>query len=304
LKTKIDNIQANLGGEPCHIDLERSPPALECFELATEDEVIKTIINSPCKTSPQDPIPTWLLKENLSMLAPSITGIINMSLTTTTFPDRMKTAIVRPLLKKSTLDPEQFSNYRPVSNLSFLSKVLERIVSARITKHMATHDLHEPTQSAYRQYHGTETTLVRVMNDILCALDNKQGAYLVLLDLSAAFDTIHHDTLKCRLESDIGLQGTVLQWVVSYLADRSQQVSVSGATSDPVSLSYGVPQGSVLGPKLFTVYSAPIATICRQNDLQVQMYADDSQLYLFFDWATPGMQGNIKMQVEKGITCI
>ena len=101
-------------------------------------------------------------------------------------------------------------NYRPVSNLSFLSKVLERVVAARLTNYMTINQLHEPMQSAYRACHSTETALVRVQNDILRTLGG--AAILVLLDLSAAFDTIDHSILLSRMESVLGVKGSALQW--------------------------------------------------------------------------------------------
>ena len=124
-----------------------------------------------------------------------VTILVNLSLQSANVPDSMKQALVTPLLKKDDLDPEVLKNYRPVSNLSFLSKVLERVVAARLTNYMTINQLHEPMQSAYRACHSTETALVRVQNDILRTLDQGGAAILVLLDLSAAFDTIDHSIL-------------------------------------------------------------------------------------------------------------
>ena len=115
-----------------------------------------------------------------------VTILVNLSLQSANVPDSMKQALVTPLLKKDDLDPEVFKNYRPVSNLSFLSKVLERVVAARLTNYMTINQLHEPMQSAYRACHSTETALVWVQNDILRTLDQGRAAILVLLDLSAA----------------------------------------------------------------------------------------------------------------------
>ena len=128
-----------------------------------------------------------------------VTILVNLSLQSANVPDSMKQALVTPLLKKDDLDPEVLKNYRPVSNLSFLSKVLERVVAARLTNYMTINQLHEPMQSAYRACHSTETALVRLQNVILRILDQGGAAILVLLDLSAAFDTIDHSILLSRM---------------------------------------------------------------------------------------------------------
>ena len=136
--------------------------AMESFQTASEEEVAKVIRSAPSKSCPADPIPTWLLKRHLPILVPTITKIVNMSLDQGDFPASMKKAQVVPLLKKPSLDIEQLKNDRPVSNLTFLSKIIEKIVAVRINNHLSTHQLHEPFQSAYRECHGTETALLCV----------------------------------------------------------------------------------------------------------------------------------------------
>ena len=151
-----------------------------------------------------------------------VTILVNLSLQRANVPDSMKQALVTPLLKKDDLDPEVLKNYRPVSNLSFLSKVLERVVAAKLTNYMTINQLHEPMQSAYRACHSTETALVLVQSDILRTLDQGGAAFLVLLDLSAAFDTIDHSILLSRMESVLGVKGSALQWFKSCLLGRKQ----------------------------------------------------------------------------------
>ena len=153
----------------------------------TEREVRKIIAKSPTKSCSLDPAPTWMVKDSVDELIPMVTILVNLSLQSANVPDSMKQALVTPLLKNDDLDLEVLKNYRPVSNLSFLSKVLERVVAARLTNYMTINQLHEPMQSAYRACHSTETALVRVQNDILRTLDQGGAAILVLLDLSAAF---------------------------------------------------------------------------------------------------------------------
>ena len=191
--------------------------SLNVFSAVTESEVRKIIAKSPTKSCSLDPTPTWMVKDSVDELIPLVTILVNLSLQSANVPDSMKQALVTPLLKKDDLDPEVLKNYRPVSNLSFLSKVLERVVAARLTNYMTINQLHEPMQSAYRACHSTETALVRVQNDILRTLDQGGAAILVLLDLSGAFDTIDHSILLSRMESVLGVKGSALQWFKSYL---------------------------------------------------------------------------------------
>ena len=169
------------------------------------------------KSCDLDPIPTWLLKRNLDTLVKSITSIVNLSLKSCCVPNNLKHAIVSPLLKKQSLDKNVFKNYRPVSNLSFLSKILERLVAKRLNSYLSTHGLREMFQSAYVAHHSTETALLRVKNDLCRAVDQHGAALLVLLDLSAAFDTIDHTILFGRMEKRFGITNQALEWLSSYL---------------------------------------------------------------------------------------
>ena len=134
-------------------------------------------------------------------------------------------------------------------------------------------------QSAYRKHHSTETALLRVMNDIINIVDRDNPALLVLLDLSAAFDTVDHSILLERLSSRFGITGCALEWFTSYLTGRLQSVTIDDVVGAPSPVSFGVPQGSVLGPLLFTLYTAPIADIARRHGVSAHFYADDTQLY-------------------------
>ena len=145
---------------------------------------------------------------------------------------------------------------------------------------MSSNELYSKYQSAYRKHHSTETALLKVQNDILCAIDRHDEVILSLLDLSAAFDTIDHDILLKRLELRFGVTGIALEWFKSYLKGRTQSVSINGTSSEPRELLYGVPQGSVLGPILFTLYCAPIEDILKKHSIDFMMYADDTQVYI------------------------
>ena len=138
-------------------------------------------------------------------------------------------SVVKPLIKKPNLDPEVLGNYRPVSNLPYLSRILERAVADQLQAHLDTNGLHVKFQSAYRRGHSTETALLRILNDVLVMIDGGNNAVLVLLDLSAAFDTLDHTLLLQRLHAEVGLDGSALDWFSSYLSCRSQQVLVGHA---------------------------------------------------------------------------
>ena len=183
---------------------------------------------------------------------------MNDSLQEGTVPPTFKKAVVLPLLKKPDLDVEKLQNYRPVSNLIYISKLLEKVVANQIMDYMSANDLHEVLQSAYRSGHSTETALLKIKNDIDLALDRGDGVFLVLLDLSAAFDTIDHTILIDRLETWRGITGTVLKWLKTYLSCRTQSVRVGESSSVDVHLKTGVPQGSVLGPLLYLIYMLPL----------------------------------------------
>ena len=201
------------------------------------------------------------------------------------------------ILKKALLDSELLKNFRPVSNLSYISKVIERVVAKRITDYFEDNNLLEKMQSAYKKLHSTETALIKVHNDILCAIDKKYSVALVLLDLSAAFDTVDHNILLSRLSSRFGICDNALAWLSSYLSDRKQKVNIQGTMSSSRQLTCGVPQGSVLGPLLFTAYTSPLGDIVRKHGVQFHLYADDTQLYFAFEPTTDGsMAAKEKME--------
>ena len=208
-----------------------------------------------------DPIPTQLLKRHVQEVAPYITAVNNLSTSIGEVFPNLKEAQLKPLLKKIDLEPV-FTNYCPVSNLSYLSKLIERTVCNQIITYTESADKLEKLQSAYHTNCSTETALLKVKTDLLSAIDNKEVTCLILLDLSAAFNTVNHTILLNRLEYCFGVGGTALSWIGSYLTGRTQKVVIDGCEPEAAELTQGVPQGSVLGPVLFTLYTLPLGDIC------------------------------------------
>ena len=168
-------------------------------------------------------------------------------------------------------------NYRPVSNLHSLLKILEKVVLQQLSEHLNATDTLEPFQSAYRADHSTETLLLRVTNELLMACDQGFVSIMSLLDLSAAFETLDHHILLKRIRLSFGISGVVLQWLESYLTERNQIVLAGGRASLPTVLKYGVPQSSVLGPVLFTMYITPLGHVIRHHNTLYHLFADDTQ---------------------------
>ena len=173
-------------------------------------------------------------------------NIVNMSLISRIFPSSMKAALIHPLLKKLSLNPDMLKNFRPVSNLSFLSKIIERIAADLLFKHMSDNNLHDLMQSAYKAVHSMEMALLHVQNDILTALDNKSGVYLTLINLSVAFGTVDHSILLEFMKDTLDIEDTAWDWFASYIAGHRQKVSIENTGSELAELLYGVPQGSVM----------------------------------------------------------
>ena len=218
----------------------------------SENFIRDIVEKSKSKFCVLDPVPTNVLKQSIDVLAAPLTALINASLTSGVFPASLKKGVIHPSIKKPSLDREQLLNYRPITNITFLSKTLECVAAKQTLNYLTSDGLLSKFQSAYRCFHSTETALIRVFNDILVALDRHQEVVLVLLDLSAAFDNIDHSALLSRLQCCYGINGTMLKWFQSYLDNRTQQVIIKDSLSSEKQLLSGVPQGSVLGPLLFS----------------------------------------------------
>ncbi len=247
----------------------------------TEAEVSKLLLSSHPTTCPLDPIPSHLLQAISPALLPALTHIINTSLLTGIFPTAFKQARVTPLLKKPTLNTSLLENYRPVSLLPFIAKTLERVVFNQVSLFLSQNNKLDAKQSGFRSGHSTETALLSVTEALRIAKANSKSSVLILLDLSAAFDTVNHQILLSTLSS-LDITGIPLRWFESYLTGRSFRVAWGGEVSKAHKLVTGVPQGSVLGPLLFSTYTTSLAPIIEARGFSYHFYADDAQLYLSF----------------------
>ena len=281
-KTKIAGLRAHLNPslQPTQEDVIASDSCLHYLAETSVAEVSKLVAKLPNKSSPLDYLHTSVIKSCSKVISPLIVRLANLTFAEGYFPDQFKMAQVTPLIKKQGLDASDPSNYRPISNLNTISKVIERLCLARLLPHVAATGRFNPLQSAYRKFHSTETALLKIMDDLYRIVDDRKSAVLVGLDLSAAFDTIEHDILIDRLKTVFGIKDTALRWIETYLKERWQFVVAGGERSVKTLCKFGVPQGSVLGPFLFSVYVSPIAEVITSHGVQFHQYADDTQLYV------------------------
>ncbi|KAG7296539.1 hypothetical protein JYU34_020328 [Plutella xylostella] len=255
------------------------------FKLSevSEDVVAKAILGMKSNAKGMDEISLDMIMLTLPQTLTVITKIINKSIQTKVFPEDWKTAKVKPIPKNS--NPQSFKELRPISLLPILSKLLEKVVYDQLMKFLEDNDVLPSLQSGFRKNRGTSTALIDVVDNILAAQEEGKATALVLLDFSRAFDAINLPLLLSKLEY-YGIDTESINWFSSYLENRAQHVVIdntdgSFTMSEREALNRGVPQGSILGPLLFIIYSADLThTIA---DCKYHIYADDTQVYISFD---------------------
>ena len=262
---------------PLHISTDVSPELFVLHQV-TENQVERVIRSLPSNKAPgMDKISSRILKDSLPSTLTTITHIVNNSFVTNTFARAWKTAEVTPILKCG--NPDVPNNYRPISLLPIVSKVTERLVHGQLMEHLIRNNKLAAHQSGNRKLHSTETALLYVTDQFLQAMDSKKVSIMVLLDMSKAFDSIRHDILLSKLQNLDFSQGA-LDWFQSYLSNRQQCVRIGDAVSKVLPLEFGVPQGSILGPVLFTIYVNDLLSVPKR--CLSASYVDDCKLYLSF----------------------
>ena len=257
---------------PCTYEetLDLLPVSIEeCQDLLSS-------LNTRKATGP-DNIPPRLLKESAHLLAPSLTNIINSSFTTGHYPAGWKHALVKPLHKSG--DRCDLFNYRPISLLPTCSKIIEQTAQKQLASHLERNHLLHPLQSGFRSNHSTASTLLRTVDEWYRFLDSGMMIGVLFLDVAKAFDTVDHNILLSKLPTSLRLSSSTINWLTSYVSGRTHSTTVSGATSTPLSIKSGVPQGSILGPNLFSIHINDLPSICPNNTTTV-LFADDATIYV------------------------
>jgi hypothetical protein len=277
-KEKIEKIRESIVKRP-NVNLDHNYQVsqnLQEFQPVTGSHVVQILRSMRLKHNSLDLLPSWLLKKTSSVLLPVIVCLVNCILVQG-MPAKYKHSIITPLLKGKSLDQNELKNYRPVANFPTIVKIIENVIADQMMSHLTRNVLLDQHQYAYKPHHSCETAVLSTLNDIYMAADRKEISIAVLLDMSAAFDTVDHGLLLKKLEV-MGITDKALEWMMVYLNDRIFSTIACGVKSKPLPLQMGVPQGSVLGPLLFTVYIRDLGEIIQRTDVKYSIYADDVQL--------------------------
>ncbi len=240
----------------------------------SEQEILDIINLLANKSSGPASIPLRLLKIAADLVVIPLCHIINISFSTGVFPDILKVAKVIPLHKGGST--QEVNNFRPISLLSIFDKILEKLMHKRLYTFLEEHDILFKNQFGFRKRSSTGHSLIEISEEIKESIDNGKYGCGIFIDLKKAFDTVNHNILLMKLEH-YGLRGPLLKWFETYLTGRKQFVYYNGVSSDIVSISCGVPQGSVLGPLLFLLYINDLPNI--SSKLSFFLFADDTNIY-------------------------
>ena len=244
------------------------------LEPVTNQEIHKLVMSLKNGAPGYDGIKSDTLKLSVQHICEPLAHVCNMSLMQGTFPQELKLANVLPLYKSG--DPQLFNNYRPVSLLPTLSKVLEKVMYTRLMSFLEINDILIGNQFGFRRSHSSYMALMVMINEISQALDSGEHVVGIFLDFSKAFDTVNHSILLKKLYH-YGIRGNALEWFESYLSGRQQYVTYNGLSSSTKYIKCGVPQGSILGPLLFLVYINDLQRVCKSS-IPI-LFAGDTNLF-------------------------
>ena len=257
--------------------IKQHNPSSVYLESITKNELLSLMDNINLRKSPgSDNIGPKLIKDAKNLLIDPLVYIYNLSFETGIVPSQLKLAKVIPIYKKgSKASP---SNYRPISMLSIFEKLIERLMYNRLIKFLTKFKILNKNQFGFRKSHSTTLALIEVIDEIYENLDNNNHVMGIFLDLQKAFDSVSHSILLDKVYA-YGIRGPAHKWLKNYLNNRTQYVTINGYSSTISTITYGVPQGSILGPLLFLLYINDISNVI--PELKVKLFADDTNIFLF-----------------------
>ena len=272
--SKVLKIKDSLTHYLKYVVTDKDQPKLDMFRGLNEEEVLSIIMSMLVKHCDLDLTPATVMRKLILHILQEITILVNQSLVHGKFAEVWKTSVCKPLIKSLKLDKVKTS-YRPVGNLLYLSKVVEKAMLQQFTEHCGLHDLMPSYQSAYCKFHSCKTSLLNLVNTALWNMESQCVTSVLVMDLSAAFNLVEWIQLLNVLQNEFGVTGTALKWYKNYLMPRDFGVKVNDSYSTKKSLSCGVVQGSVSGPVAYSAYASTLKYVVNPEDEMVTIPAEN-----------------------------